>query len=210
MLNSVIAVMKIGRVWKRCSRKPVIGMTTAMVSMNAVVSHWAADAEMCEIAHEVGDRDAHDRLVQDDDEGRDQQQRDDEAVACAQRRCLVGGALFRSRKGNWGGFSHDYSGREGAGEEGCVCEGSEDPLAKRACEQSGLFHRHLKPLSGEFSGCLCHMAKDARRPQTPPQADRRPAPTHYSRGVTLSTRRLIHSWNGAGNEDPRRTITSGK
>ena len=37
-----IARMKIGRVFMRCSRKPVTGMTTAMVSRNAVVSHCAA------------------------------------------------------------------------------------------------------------------------------------------------------------------------
>jgi len=37
-----MARMKIGLVCSRCSRKPVIGITTAMVSRNAVVSHWAA------------------------------------------------------------------------------------------------------------------------------------------------------------------------
>ena len=40
--------MKTGRVLSRCSRKPVTGMTTAIVSRNAVVSHCAAlggDAE---------------------------------------------------------------------------------------------------------------------------------------------------------------------
>ena len=40
--NSVIAAMKIVRVWNRWSRNPVIGMTTAIVSRNAVVSHCAA------------------------------------------------------------------------------------------------------------------------------------------------------------------------
>ena len=44
--NRLIAMMKIGRVAMRCSRKPVIGMTTAMVSMNAVVSHWACESVM--------------------------------------------------------------------------------------------------------------------------------------------------------------------
>ncbi len=39
-----IAIRKIGRVLRRCSRKPVIGITTAMVNRNAVVSHWAAPA----------------------------------------------------------------------------------------------------------------------------------------------------------------------
>ena len=33
------------RIGKRCSRKPVIGMTTAMVSRNPVVSHCPAAAE---------------------------------------------------------------------------------------------------------------------------------------------------------------------
>jgi hypothetical protein len=36
--------MKIARVCKRCSMKPVIGMTTAIVSRNAVVTHCAAAA----------------------------------------------------------------------------------------------------------------------------------------------------------------------
>ena len=40
--NSDIARMKIARVCRRCSRKPVIGMTTAIVSRNAVVTHCAA------------------------------------------------------------------------------------------------------------------------------------------------------------------------
>ena len=40
-LKSVIAVMNIGRVLNRCNRNPVIGMTTAIVSMNPDVSHWA-------------------------------------------------------------------------------------------------------------------------------------------------------------------------
>ena len=42
--NTDMARMKIGRVLNRCSRKPVIGMTTAMVSRNAVVSHCARPA----------------------------------------------------------------------------------------------------------------------------------------------------------------------
>src|SRR4051794_40465323 len=42
VVNSVIASRNIGRVLKRCSRNPVIGMTTAMVRRNAVVSHCAA------------------------------------------------------------------------------------------------------------------------------------------------------------------------
>ncbi len=44
--NSDIAATNIVRVVKRRSRKPVIGMTTAIVSMNAVVSHCAARAVM--------------------------------------------------------------------------------------------------------------------------------------------------------------------
>jgi hypothetical protein len=44
--NSDIAAMNIARVVKRRSRKPVIGMMTAIVSMNAVVSHCAATAVM--------------------------------------------------------------------------------------------------------------------------------------------------------------------
>ena len=43
-LNRLIATMNMGRVWKRCSRKPVIGMMTARVSMKAVVSHCAIAA----------------------------------------------------------------------------------------------------------------------------------------------------------------------
>ncbi len=42
--KSVIAAMKTVRVCNRCSRKPVIGITTAIVSKNAVVSHCAASA----------------------------------------------------------------------------------------------------------------------------------------------------------------------
>ena len=41
-LNSIIAAIKAGRVLNRCRRKPVIGMTTAIVGMKAVVSHCAA------------------------------------------------------------------------------------------------------------------------------------------------------------------------
>lgn len=41
-----MAAMNICLVVKRCSRKPVIGMTTAIVSMNAVESHCAARASM--------------------------------------------------------------------------------------------------------------------------------------------------------------------
>ena len=42
--NRLIAAMNITRVGKRRSRKPVMGMITAIVSMNAVVSHCAATA----------------------------------------------------------------------------------------------------------------------------------------------------------------------
>ncbi|GGR21813.1 hypothetical protein GCM10010196_14190 [Agromyces mediolanus] len=52
--NNDMAVMNIERVGKRCSRKPVIGMTTAIVSMNAVVSHCAADSEMCRSSTRCG------------------------------------------------------------------------------------------------------------------------------------------------------------
>ena len=45
-LNGVIAAIKTGRVLNRCRRKPVNGMTTAIVSVKAVVSHCAADAVM--------------------------------------------------------------------------------------------------------------------------------------------------------------------
>ena len=37
-----IASPKAKRVVTRCRNQPVIGMTTAIVSMNAVESHWAA------------------------------------------------------------------------------------------------------------------------------------------------------------------------
>ena len=40
--KNVSAAMNTLRVWNRCSRNPVTGMTTAMVSRKAVVSHWAA------------------------------------------------------------------------------------------------------------------------------------------------------------------------
>ena len=33
-------MMKTGRVFRRCISHPVVGITTAMVSANAVVSHW--------------------------------------------------------------------------------------------------------------------------------------------------------------------------
>ena len=52
-LNRLIAVMKTGRVLKRCSRKPVIGMTTAIVSMKPVVSHWPAVDGDVEVAREA-------------------------------------------------------------------------------------------------------------------------------------------------------------
>ena len=42
----VIAARNTCRVVKRWRRKPLIGITTAIVSMNAVVSHWAATAVM--------------------------------------------------------------------------------------------------------------------------------------------------------------------
>ena len=45
--KSDIAVMKIERVLKRGRRKPVIGMTPAIVSMKPVVNHCAATAVMC-------------------------------------------------------------------------------------------------------------------------------------------------------------------
>jgi hypothetical protein len=41
-----MASMKTVRVDIRCSKKPVVGMTTAMVSMNAVVSHCTVRAEI--------------------------------------------------------------------------------------------------------------------------------------------------------------------
>ena len=40
VLNNPSAAAYTVRVEKRCSRNPVVGMTTAMVSMKAVVSHW--------------------------------------------------------------------------------------------------------------------------------------------------------------------------
>jgi hypothetical protein len=44
--NRPIAQTNTGRVLKRCSRNPVIGMTTAMVSRKPVVSHWPVAALM--------------------------------------------------------------------------------------------------------------------------------------------------------------------
>ena len=81
--NRLIAVMNTGRVAMRCSRKPVIGITTAIVSMNAVVSHWRLREGDVEVDDEVRDRDAHDRLVEEDDEGGAEQQPDDAVVARA-------------------------------------------------------------------------------------------------------------------------------
>lgn len=43
-LNSDIASRNAPRVPRRWSRKPVAGMTTAIVSMKAVVSHWPVEA----------------------------------------------------------------------------------------------------------------------------------------------------------------------
>src|SRR5690606_19455318 len=45
-LNRVIAAMNTWRTWKRCSRKPVTGMTTAITSMNAEVSHCPVETGM--------------------------------------------------------------------------------------------------------------------------------------------------------------------
>src|SRR5699024_1873790 len=45
-LKSAIAVMNTCRTWKRCSRYPVTGMTTAITSMNADVSHWPVETEI--------------------------------------------------------------------------------------------------------------------------------------------------------------------
>ena len=43
MAKTAIAEPKAWRVVTRCRNQPVIGMTTAIVSMNALVSHWAVD-----------------------------------------------------------------------------------------------------------------------------------------------------------------------
>lgn len=45
-LKRIIAVRKICRVVNRCSRKPVVGMTTAIVSMKALVSHCPSSGGM--------------------------------------------------------------------------------------------------------------------------------------------------------------------
>ena len=42
--NRPMASRKTPRVLKRCSRNPVAGMTTAMVSMKIVASHWMASS----------------------------------------------------------------------------------------------------------------------------------------------------------------------
>ncbi len=42
--KTVIAIVNACRVVTRCRNQPVTGMTTAMVSMNAVDSHWAVRA----------------------------------------------------------------------------------------------------------------------------------------------------------------------
>ena len=99
--NSDIAMRKTVRVCRRCIRKPVIGMTTAIVSRNAAVTHCAARGRHAEAHHERRDRDAHDRLVQDHDERRDEQQVDDEAIAArrdgrggVESRGVHGGAIY--------------------------------------------------------------------------------------------------------------------
>ena len=56
------------------------GITTAMVSRNAVASHCAALGVDAKLA-DRRDGDVHDGLVEHHDEGRDQQQVDDQAVA---------------------------------------------------------------------------------------------------------------------------------
>lgn len=43
--NAATATMKTGRVENRSSIQPVVGMTTAIVSMKPVSSHWAVAAE---------------------------------------------------------------------------------------------------------------------------------------------------------------------
>ncbi len=76
-----MASMKIGRVLITCSKKPVTGMTTAMVKQERrgePLRRAGADAE---IGHEVRNGDAHDGFVEKHHEGRNEQQRDDEAIA---------------------------------------------------------------------------------------------------------------------------------
>ena len=75
--NRPMARPKTVRVDSRCSRKPAVGMTMAIVSMNAVVSHRPVRGGDREVRHQPGQGDAHDRLVEDDPEGRDQQGADD-------------------------------------------------------------------------------------------------------------------------------------
>ena len=83
-LNSVIAVPKSDRVGTRWIRKPVTGMTTDIVSRKPAVSHWPTLASTCRSVMQHRQRDAHDRLVEDDDERRDEQHPDDRAVAGAE------------------------------------------------------------------------------------------------------------------------------
>lgn len=52
--NSSIAVMNTARTDSRFMRKPVVGMTTAMVSMKPVESHWAVTAVIDRSAIRVG------------------------------------------------------------------------------------------------------------------------------------------------------------
>ena len=72
-----------------------MGITTAMVSMNAVVSHCPVRAHDAQIDHQSRQRDTHDRLVQDHDEGSNEQGADDGAVARThlgpRRRAAIGG-----------------------------------------------------------------------------------------------------------------------
>ena len=66
----VIAVANAVRVLTRCRNQPVTGMTAAIVSMNAVESHWAAFSDDIEVVGQPRDRVDHDRLVEDHDERR--------------------------------------------------------------------------------------------------------------------------------------------
>lgn len=52
--KELIAVRKTCRVVKRFRRNPVVGMMTAMVSMNALVSHWPSSASMPRVSLSFG------------------------------------------------------------------------------------------------------------------------------------------------------------
>ena len=72
-----MASMNTARVDSRCRMNPVVGITTAMVSMKPVDSHCTVGASTLQVHHQPLQGDVHDGLVEDHHE-RGHQQRDDD------------------------------------------------------------------------------------------------------------------------------------